>query len=64
MLERINDWAAYLAQTPGSETLEVIARHTRTGRPLGEGEFVAHLERRLQRPLAPQRRGRKPTVRD
>ena len=60
----VSDWPAYLAKTPGSETLEAIFRYTRPGRPVGHEDVVARRERRLQRPLAPQRRGLKPRVRD
>ncbi|MGR8921136.1 MAG: transposase [Gammaproteobacteria bacterium] len=59
MLQLVADWSSYLAEIPAAETLDTIARHTRTGRPLGSKDFVERLERRLGRPLAPQRRGRK-----
>ncbi|MEQ8661485.1 MAG: transposase [Gammaproteobacteria bacterium] len=59
MLGRVGDWGAYLREAPGKEAMEAIVRHTRTGRPLGSADFVATLEQRLQRTLAPRRRGRR-----
>lgn len=59
MLQRIDDWAAYLAEAPSDSVLDEIVRHTRTGRPLGNEAFIDGLEKRLKRPLKQQRRGRK-----
>ncbi|MGR8918813.1 MAG: transposase [Gammaproteobacteria bacterium] len=60
MLQRIDDWAGYLAETVAVDTLEEIARHTRSGLPLGQRAFVVELEERFERPMSPRRRGRKP----
>jgi putative transposase len=38
-----------------------IEAHQRTGRPWGGAEFIAALERRTGRRLAPQKPGRKPS---
>ena len=57
---RIGDWGEFLKQDVPKLEQEIIERHLRTGRPLGEPGFVAELERRLHRPLAPQKPGRKP----
>jgi putative transposase len=52
-------WRVYL--TGGSEDeAEAIRANTRTGRPLGNPEFVKELEQRLGRRLAPQKGGRPP----
>lgn len=42
------------------ETEAAIESHQRTGRPWGDEAFVARLEQRTGRTLAPQKRGRKP----
>ena len=60
LLERIPDWAAFLAGGMEEDDLEQIRKHSRTGRPLGSERFIARLERRLGRTLAPQKRGPKP----
>jgi len=49
-------------KAPTDETptdLDLIRRHTRTGRPLGSDEFVAGLEQSAGRTLRPQRPGPK-----
>jgi putative transposase len=58
--ERIGDWSAFLRQDLPPLEREIIERHLRTGRPLGDQSFVAELERRLHRPLFPQKPGPKP----
>ncbi len=60
LLERKPDWAAFLAGGLSEDDLEQIRKHSRTGRPLGSKRFVARLERRLGRTLAPQKPGPKP----
>jgi putative transposase len=61
MLELIDDWAAYLSKESASgEVVEDIKRHSRTGRPLGDSQFVTELEDLTGRVLAPRRPGRKP----
>jgi len=47
---------------PPGWRLDVLREHVRTGRPLGATDFVADVERRLGRTLAPAKRGRKPKV--
>lgn len=58
MLELVPDWREYLSDEPGSFEVEQLRRHIRSGRPLGEPEFVERLERRLRRTLQPKPRGR------
>jgi putative transposase len=53
-------WREFLElSTAGVETA-LLRRHERTGRPLGSKEFVKTIERRLKRPLLPQKPGPKP----
>jgi putative transposase len=49
-----------LASGAAPEAYDALRRGERTGRPLGSAAFVEDLERRLGRPLAPQKPGRKP----
>jgi len=61
MLDRVGDWTAYLSDDNArGQEVEYIERHTRTGRPLGDGSFIGMLERITGKPLAQRRPGRKP----
>ena len=60
MLGRVGDWREYLGTEPDSTDLEMLRRHTRTGRPLGSRDFVELLEAKAGRPLAPRKRGPRP----
>ncbi len=63
MLDRIDDWAAYL--TKNTDTHDTILElHTRTGRPLGDEQFVSRLESLTGRILARKRPGRKAKTRN
>ena len=44
MLERIRDWAAYLSESDTKKEA-LLAKHTRTGRPLGCDHFIEGLEK-------------------
>ncbi len=55
------DWRDALLQGgSGTELENQIRRATRTGRPLGQEEFVEDLERQLGRRIRPAKRGPKP----
>ena len=56
MLERISDWQSYLGTTEGVGVIDNIRLHSRTGRPIGDTDFVSQLENTMDRPL----RRRKP----
>ena len=58
----IPDFAALLAMPADAATTTRIERVPTIGRPLGSPEWVAMLERRLGRPLAPGTPGPKPRV--
>jgi len=51
-------WRKYLAEGETEAELRTIRRATRTGRPLGEGQFVRALESATQRRLTPPKGGR------
>ena len=55
-----DSWRAFLKAGESQSELAAIRLSTHTGRPLGTAEFVHELERSTQRPLAPQKRGRRP----
>jgi len=60
-LERVGDFAAFLGE-PFDEALTYAAlrKAESVGRPVGSPEWLADMEARLGRPLAPQKRGPKP----
>jgi putative transposase len=60
MLGRVENWREYLSTEQDSTDMELIRRHTRSGRPLGSHDFVESLEARIGRSLAPLKRGPKP----
>ena len=60
LLDRVNDWRGFLLEAEEAETLERLRRHGRTGRPLGDPEFVVRLEKRLRRRLRPLKPGPPP----
>jgi putative transposase len=58
LLERVPNWAEFLQLTPPEEVAR-LQRHERTGRPLGNDNFIDGLETVLGRVLRPQKPGRK-----
>ena len=58
----IRDFAALLAAPADPATTARIERATTIGRPLGAPEWIAALERRLGRGLAPGKPGPKPRM--
>lgn len=57
---RFLTWGDWLARGLTEDETEALRLATRTGRPCGGAAFVAELEAKLARPLAPQKRGPKP----
>ncbi|MFN0192231.1 MAG: transposase [Aestuariivirga sp.] len=61
MLSRFPDFAGYLdGQSAREDAFERLRRAEQSGRPLGGTGFIAGLEDRTSRRLAPQKRGPKP----
>ena len=58
LLDLIPDWSSFLS-TSTEEELNLLHRHERTGRPLGDLGFVETLEQILGRTLQPQKPGPK-----
>ncbi|MFZ1415882.1 MAG: transposase [Defluviicoccus sp.] len=59
LLDTVGDWRALISIEPDEDEMEVIRRHERTGRPLGDEAFVERLEDSLGRPLRPRKPGPK-----
>jgi putative transposase len=60
LLDRVDNWRAFLAKPLNEDEREAIRAHESTGRPLGTPSFVSRLEKRLGRTLARQKPGPKP----
>jgi putative transposase len=60
LLDRVGDWAGFLAGGLDPAMQAAIQAGERTGRPLGAAAFIAGLEARLGRKLARQKPGPKP----
>ncbi len=55
----IPDWASYLREETHDAEIELIRSHSKTGRPLGDDEFISELERITGRCLRKRKPGRK-----
>ena len=60
LLARIPDFAGLIAAPPDTAATARLERAATIGRPLGAPAWIAALEKRLGRPLAPRKRGPKP----
>ena len=58
LLEAIVDWKEWLREGVSSELVVAIRENTKTGRPLGNEDFVMRIEKSLSRILRPKERGR------
>lgn len=56
----VRNWPNYVNKTNDEEDQKVLVAHERTGRPIGDSEWVIGLEGELGRRLRPRKRGRKP----
>ncbi len=61
MLGRIDDWEKYLSATDTGSHINQIKQHTRTGRPLGNMEFIRKMEGITGIDISLKTPGRKPT---
>lgn len=60
LLQIVNKpWKQFLAVDIKETEIELFRKHERTGRPLGEDDFIEKLERLLDRTLKPQKPGPK-----
>jgi putative transposase len=58
LLEMFGSWQSFLSYGVSNEEYELLQRHERTGRPLGDTQFMEQLEHKLDRILTPQKGGR------
>ena len=56
-------WAQFLSQKITSNERQALQKHERTGRPLGDRQFIENLEKKLDRTLKPGKPGPKPKER-
>ena len=59
LCKMVGSWRDFLDRKDEQTEFELVRRHERSGRPLGEEGFIEGLERLLQRTLRPQKRGPK-----
>lgn len=59
LLEMVPNWSGFLRKKDNRETSDLLRRHEKTGRPLGDVPFVKRLEERLSRSLTKQKPGPK-----
>lgn len=52
-------WSDFLSIYPREADMELFRKHERTGRPLGEEQFIEKVETQLNRSLKLQKAGRK-----
>ncbi|MFH1743198.1 MAG: transposase [bacterium] len=60
MLKDVENWERYLTLDPDEEETASLRRHERTGRPLGDMQFLTRLENTLGRTLRKRKPGPKP----
>ena len=60
MLQRVENWDAYLDEDVPESVLKLIRQHGRTGRPVGSEDFVHALERKTGRSLRKRKPGPPP----
>ena len=58
LCKEIGDWLAYLGEEDKEEDLITFRKHERTGRPLGDNEFIVKLEQITGRILRAKKVGR------
>lgn len=59
----VRNWPAFVAKPNDEADQTLLSSHERTGRPIGDKEWVMELEKELGRRLRPRKRGRKPKIR-
>lgn len=56
----IDNWEEFLSRPMNESEINVIQLHLQTGRPRGSNLFLDGIEKKIGRPVRPQKRGRKP----
>jgi putative transposase len=61
LLEMVHaDWKAFLMKAVDKDTVEIFRKQERTGRPIGDNDFIEKLEKITGRHLKPRKPGPKP----
>jgi putative transposase len=60
LLDRVGDFAAFLASDEDQQATRALRMAETTGRPFGEPAWIEQLQRDSGRALAPKKRGPKP----
>jgi putative transposase len=60
LIGEVGDWRSWLREDAPYAEFKRLRRMTKTGRPLGDDEFVREIERKTGRVIAVQPRGRQP----
>ena len=60
LLRRVSDWTAFLSDPLDAEQGDLLESHERTGRPLGNPDFLMAAEKTIGRTLTKARPGPKP----
>ncbi len=56
----VRNWASFVGKPNDASDQALLLNHERTGRPIGDGDWVIELEKSVGRRLRPRKRGRKP----
>ena len=59
LLEMVNDWRGFIGEDINGEEMERFRQHERTGRPMGDTDFIKGIEKSSCRFLRPQKPGPK-----
>ena len=63
VLDRVGDFATFLAEDADQPAIDALRLAKSTGRPVGANDWIARLEADTNRILAPEKRGPKPRAR-
>jgi putative transposase len=53
------DWKSFLMKAIDTETIETLRKHERTGRPIGDDDFIGRMEKITGRRIKPRKPGPK-----
>ena len=59
LLEMVNDWRGFIGEDITGEEMERFRQHERTGRPMGDMDFIEGIEKSSCRVLRPKKPGPK-----
>jgi len=62
LLHMVGDWREFLSEDPAPDDLRLLRRHERTGRPLGNDQFIQRLEESCGQILRTRKPGPKSKV--